>query len=59
MAQDGYWSLFWQTGLPQAYLAAREERREERPPAAPEGGPAPGPGPLRAEGTGGAAETGG
>ena len=30
MVQDGYWALFWQTGLPQAYLAAKGEQAGPR-----------------------------
>ena len=42
MAQDGYWSLFWQTGLPQAYLALRGEREDRARPGG--GGEPPTPG---------------
>lgn len=58
MPREGYWSLFWQTGLPQAYLAAREGGPEARAPAAPAEGPGPGDPPARTEGTGDTTETG-
>ena len=41
MAQDGYWSLFWQTGLPQAYLALRGEREDRARPGGGEEPPPP------------------
>ncbi len=27
--EDGYWSLFWQTGLPEAYLLRKREEKEQ------------------------------
>lgn len=28
--EDGYWDLFWNTGLPEAYLLRRRRDRESR-----------------------------
>ncbi len=30
MTQDRYWELFWKTGLPQAYSAAKGEQRRQQ-----------------------------
>lgn len=28
--EDGYWDLFWNTGLPEAYLLRKRRERERR-----------------------------
>ena len=30
--EDGYWSLFWQTGAPEIYLLGKKEEDGETPP---------------------------
>ena len=32
--EDGYWDLFWNTGLPEAYLLRKRKDREQTGPAA-------------------------